>query len=643
MHVRGRTSEDFGGMMIAGRKRALAVALLIAVFGFAQPVVAQTSSATDNTATDNTPKKRTSWRDEFPSAFMRSPSKASTSAAGQHAPAKAGTGTAAADIAATAHVAAVDSAATIPVSSSAQPAPSQTTVVSAPSSTPRAAPVEKVAQTAVATTSSQPSENWATDASKPVRSKREHPVYAPPAERQEVATTRAAASTPNKAGAQAVAASVFDQWLDDKPADEAAHGGVSSMTEAQLRQHLYEAVLVASERSPQIMQAKAQWEATRYDVAYARGKRLPQVQLSAQSATKNIGGREQLDNAYDDSTYDAAVSLNITTPVYDWGSAKKTEQSNKQLATAAEQGYHATLESTAIDVSNTLLELGRYRSMTAIGDAYVKRMRALVDMLAQISAADQGRRSEWVQARAQLLQAQTNRDASAAQARQLEIKLQILLGDNYHVDLPDGGIWPIKPVDVDALLAQFQDHPAIRQARATADAADLSASAQRASKLPRLDWVVSKTAFHNAQPGLEQPWGTSLQVSWPLFSGGSDSAAYSAALARADASRQQVDVLKRNYEYQVRDTAQAATDAFARANEYGDLSNETLKVRKAMFEQWYQLGKRSLLDVLTSETDHYNDMVGEVSNRFDAYEAVFSAYDGAGKLVDWLSNGSSRQ
>ncbi|WP_177229236.1 TolC family protein [Dyella sp. OK004] len=433
-----------------------------------------------------------------------------------------------------------------------------------------------------------------------------------------------------------MSAAVLSQWLDDQPVDEAARRNAPGITETQLRQRFYDAIRVAAERSPNVSQALAQWEATRYDVNNARGQRLPQVKLSGQSPTRTFGGPTPASNP----SLGASVSVNVTTPVFDWGTGRKAVQSTRHLAEAAEQGYQATLESTALDVSNTLLELGRYRSMTAIGDAYVKRMRSLVDMLAQISAADQGRRSEWVQAKAQLLQAMANRDASAAQVRQLEIKMGILLGD-HSVALPADGIWPIQPADANRLLAHFQDHPAIRQAKATADAADLSADAQRASKRPRLDWVVNKTAFRDAQ-GPQQPWATSLQLSWSLFSGGSDRAAYRAALARADANRQQVEVLKRNYEYQVRDAAQTAVDAFARADAYADLSNETLQVRKAMFEQWYQLGKRSLLDVLTSETDHYNDMVGEVSNRFDAYEAVFSAYDGAGKLVDWLAGDQAR-
>lgn len=584
-------------------KRPLAVAFTLACFGLALPSLGNAASATGTTT-----KKYASWRDEFDVVRFGASRATKASPAAQSAttakPIITPNDTALASIATSDRAAVVNAAMVSPKTSD----PDDNVAT-------RQAPASPMKTTVSASAPPEPS------AATP-----HEPGVAGTTPARSPSSVITSLATPP----QTVSAAVFSQWLDDKPVDEAARRNASGITETQLRQRLNDAIHIAVERSPNVTQALAQWEATRYDVDNARGQRLPQVKLSGQSPTRTFGGPTPASTP----GLGASVSVNVTTPVFDWGTARKAVQSNRHLAEAAEHGYHATLESTALDVSNTLLELGRYRGMTAIGDAYVKRMRSLVDMLAQISEADKGRRSEWVQARAQLLQAMANRDASAAQVRQLEIKMNILLGD-HSVVLPGDGIWPIQTVDANRLLADFQDHPAIRQAKATAEAADLSADAQRASKRPRLDWVVNKTAFRDAQ-GPQQPWATSLQLSWSLFSGGSDRAAYHAALARADANRQQVEVLKRNYEYQVRDAAQTAVDAFARAQAYADLSNETLQVRKAMFEQWYQLGKRSLLDVLTSETDHYNDMIGEISNRFDAYEAVFSAYDGAGKLVDWL-------
>ncbi|GAB2565124.1 hypothetical protein GCM10027066_05460 [Dyella jejuensis] len=435
-----------------------------------------------------------------------------------------------------------------------------------------------------------------------------------------------------------VAASVFAQWLNDAPEDESLHRRDAALTAAQLRKMFYDMATLAAAASPDVLQARAQAEAAGDDVGTARGQRLPQVSLGAQTRAKTFGGPSLSPN--DTNRYDS-VSLNMQTTVFDWGSGRKNVQSSRQLAQAAGLGYRAALESNALDVCTTLLELGRHRTMTALGDAYVARMRTLVNMLAQIARADQGRRSEWVQAKAQLLSAMTVRDTSATQMRNDELKLRILL-NGQHAEIPDGGRWPISDEGLKSLAGDYRDHPAVLQAKATAAAADLHAGSLGASFKPRVDWLVSKSAFRDAQ-GLQRPWQTVLQVSWPLFSGGANSSSRRAAFARAEGSHQQAASLERNYEYQLRDAVLNARDAFKRADDYGDLVNETLQVRKAMFEQWYQLGKRSLLDVLISETDHYNDQIGEVSSRFDGYEAVISAYAGAGKLLDWLSSSGENE
>lgn len=70
------------------------------------------------------------------------------------------------------------------------------------------------------------------------------------------------------------------------------------------------------------------------------------------------------------------------------------------------------------------------------------------------------------------------------------------------------------------------------------------------------------------------------------------------------------------------------------------VSAETERVSKAFFEQWYHLGKRTLLDVLTAENEHYGNRVAEVTNRFDAYTAVFREHYAAGSLAQWLSGGT---
>jgi adhesin transport system outer membrane protein len=85
-----------------------------------------------------------------------------------------------------------------------------------------------------------------------------------------------------------------------------------------------------------------------------------------------------------------------------------------------------------------------------------------------------------------------------------------------------------------------------------------------------------------------------------------------------------------------RDESRIDRTLYERADAYRDLTDETERVRKAFFEQWYHLGKRTLLDVLTAESDYYGNQVSEVTSRFDGYNAVFREQSGAGKLVSWL-------
>jgi adhesin transport system outer membrane protein len=345
-------------MAAVGRKRALAAAL--SIVGWVLPWVAHASPGIDPASTIGTAKKPASWRDGFIDVRPQAATKTSASSAPRQAVAGTTQPTAATSFSGkpASRVTAAQAVSAPPQPmSAAQSAAVQAAVGPSPPRGVRDASTDIAAKTPNPVPPNAAPATWVAQAPAPVRAS--HPVYGPavvpPASAQSdsaavsAASRQAGAST--VADSSTVAASVFSQWLDDKPDDEVTRGGLSAMTEAQLRQRFHDAIMVAVKRSPNVQQALAQWEATRYDVANARGRRLPQVQLSGQSATKTFGGPSQTGNP----NVDAAVSVNVTTPVFDWGGARKVEQSNRQLAAAAEQGYHATLEGTALDVSNTLL------------------------------------------------------------------------------------------------------------------------------------------------------------------------------------------------------------------------------------------------------------------------------------------------
>nr|WP_304359227.1 TolC family protein [Collimonas fungivorans] len=400
------------------------------------------------------------------------------------------------------------------------------------------------------------------------------------------------------------------------------------MSEVALRQVLYRAVEQAAHNSPLVRQAYAEYEAALADIDEAKGQRWPQLNVGTNTKAVSLGGG----NANNDNG--AGVNLSLTTNVFDWGQNRKTIASREQLAQATRQRYETELENSAFLVASNTVELAKNRLLVDISQQYVDRMATLVSMMKEIVAVDRGRGSELTQAKARLLQAESNRDAVAAKVDEFELNLRKLVGDG-PVPAPPGRVWPLQPTSLDTMLATVAAHPSIKQAEAETEAAELNVEAIKAADKPALNWVVSKSTARDTL-GREQPVQTMLSINWAAFRGGSGRAQQAAASQRAVASREKKGQALLDLEYKVRTADQNARTYLSRADLYHNLTAETDGVRKAFFEQWYHLGKRTLLDVLSAETDHYNNRVSEVTSRFDGYQSIFQEYTGAGQLASWL-------
>jgi outer membrane protein, adhesin transport system len=420
----------------------------------------------------------------------------------------------------------------------------------------------------------------------------------------------------------------YADWLDDS-AGAKAQADRSVVPEQAVRAALRSAAETAAARSAAIRQARNDWEAAKFDVDQVKGQRWPQVQVAGNSPSLNGSGG----NRFDDSNRSTA-QINVTTMVYDWGKTSKNIDSRIKTAEAAELYYKTVEQQNAYEVSSNLVELAKNRAVYGIGASYVKRMSALVDMLAEIVKVDPGRLSELSQAKARLLQAQTSQQVVADQLRSLELSVYKLVGDQA-TPMPTGTRWQLRLDGLGSAVDAVAQNPAIEQAAAEAAAASATAKSVRAGSLPQLNWVINKTTANDSW-GNRQPWTTMLQLSWTPFQGGSQRAAERAALSRASSSSDKREQLQLDAEFKVRDAHRDVIALSERTKMYGDLSAQTDLVRKQFFEQWYHLNRRTLVDVLLAESDFYNNQVSEVSTQFDAYQSILKIRLNNGTLEQWL-------
>jgi outer membrane protein TolC len=419
----------------------------------------------------------------------------------------------------------------------------------------------------------------------------------------------------------------YAEWLDDSRGAKTL-ADTTVVPEQAVRSALRNAADIAAERSASVRQARNDLQAAKFDIDQVKGQRWPQVQVGANSPA--LRGTA---NRFDDSNPPTA-SVSVTTMVYDWGKTSKNIDSRTKTAEAADFYYQTVLQQNAYEVSSNLVELAKNRAVYSIGESYVKRMSALVEMLEEIVKIDPGRLSELSQAKSRLLQAQTSQAVIAAQVRSLELSVRKLVGDE-PMPMPSGTQWQLQLDGLDSAVAAVAQNPAIEQAVAEAAAAKATAKSVRAGSLPQLNWVINKTTAHDTF-GQRQPWTTMLQLSWTPFQGGSQQAAERAALARASSSDDKREQLELDSEFKVRDAHRDAIALATRAKLYSELSVETDLIRKQFFEQWYHLNRRTLVDVLSAESDFYNNQVSAVTTQFDAYQSVLKIHLNNGTLEQWL-------
>lgn len=408
---------------------------------------------------------------------------------------------------------------------------------------------------------------------------------------------------------------------------------LKSQRNSSSRAFLRQMVSLALTHSPEIRSSEADVLAAGYQVDQTKGQRWPQVQLGVATPLGNQGSSDTTRN--NAKIGDTSGSISVTTPIFDWGKISSQIDSAEEGVNAAVNSQNYAKEQLAYSTISELMNLSRYQENRVVALAYVGRMKQLADMLEQITAADKGRASEYVQAKAKLLSARASLDDIEHQASASRIKLVRLLG--VEPNLPPNISWQDSVMPSSTALAALSKNPNLLKMQAQVKAAEYEAESVQAANLPQLNWVVSKNTAKDVN-GDESGWYTGLNVQWNAFSGGSQKAAQMAARAKANGAQQQYEAAYRDLEYQINNMIQTRDSSFMRADDFGRLSTETDRVRKMFYDQWYNLGKRTLLDVLTAENDHFNNQLSAINNRYDAYISNINVIASAAMLLHWVGN-----
>lgn len=373
--------------------------------------------------------------------------------------------------------------------------------------------------------------------------------------------------------------------------------------------------------------------AAQYDLEQARAGKMPQVGVSANA------GRSRY-TKYGNGQYDPAdvngVSLNVSGPLYDGGRIDALTRYRERLLDASGASLGSTRERVVRDALVAVLDRNRYALQLKVHQQHVAKLSCLSRSIDQIVAADPGRASEQVQARSSVRQAEIVRDETQAALRQAEARLQRIFDSKV-------GLWtavglPLLELPaLEAVLAQVENSPEVRQLHQQADAMRHLARASAAEQAPQVRWQAGLNSARQATHLTTQSWNIGATVNYTLSDGGSGDAAVGAAQERAEAAR-------RAWENAVNERTKAAlvyhdtaSSAFQRAGRYVDLLQDSDTLRNATYVQWIKLGRRSLFDLISAENEHHQIRIAYVNALHDGYTATAQLRTAGEGLLPWAA------
>ncbi len=425
---------------------------------------------------------------------------------------------------------------------------------------------------------------------------------------------------------------VFAGCADDLPASNESQTALADVSSTPIdpQLQLQRMAQAAVNNSARLGAAKLLTEAANFDVDEVRGSSMPQVSINGSlgpAATK-------YKNALDSNGFQTTAGVNVTGVLYDGGRLSSLTRWREELAKSALSGAQSAREQVIYEAISIALERNRYKVQAHVYQQQARKMSCMVELLSAIVAEDKGRASELLQARKTQAQAEVSRDNSVALGRQMELRLRKIIGSQAPVG--EGIAVPFSTtLDRGEVMRRMALHPDVMQLRSQVDAAEQLALSVDARKMPQVNWMAtSSSSSRGDNKSVSMQAG--VTVSYNVFNGGSDQAASMAAHKRAEASRQQLEEFINTLNSKVFEVFDTSTSAQERAKQYVDILKDSDRLRMSTFQQWSQLGRRSLFDVMSAESDHFNLRIAYVNALHDAYQANAQLRALGGSLTGWL-------
>mgnify|MGYP001616067204 FL=1 len=397
--------------------------------------------------------------------------------------------------------------------------------------------------------------------------------------------------------------------------------------------------------NPEVLRDRALLRAAGHRVDERFAGFLPKIDLDADTGyeyTNSPSTRTRTEKEDDDNSsrklWRSDGRVEFRQMVFDGFETSSREVSAQAERVAAERRLDATSERIAQSVAERYLAAMATAELLLLAEkneAYHREIAGKVRERAEQGLTDQ---IELDLATSRVSQAassmvQRRGDRRTAEARYIE-----LIGAEPNglkrPESPSG----FTPTDADlAIESALKDNPRVMAAAAVLDARRADIGAARARMYPRFDFEVTGTTAQNVDgtKGRESHMQVLLRMRYDLFNGMFDVATISRKSFEAAAAAEAEGEARRRVREDTRVAYRQLFAAIARIAPLQDTVKSSTRSVEGYLEQ-YDLGKRSLLDLLDTRSELFNAQSELVIAEFAALRTYYNLFFSMGRLREIL-------
>lgn len=408
------------------------------------------------------------------------------------------------------------------------------------------------------------------------------------------------------------------------------------------------AVDAAVNNHPDVEMAQRNQTAIQALVRRAKAPFRPTVDLTAgtgwehsnNTTSRNRAARTNGVNGHRDMWRNES-RLQVRQMLYDGFGTRANVAQQKHRETSANFNVVETQEIVALAALQAYLDVLRTRELVALGKANLETHKRYLNQVERRVQGGRGSQADLQQVSGRAALAEANLIAFQGELRTAEADYLEMVGEMPQSLSRSQAPFMALPSNLELAIDQaMSNNPAIHSAQYDIKAAQAAIEEAKSVFCPRFDIEAghSRNVNLDGVDGTNNDTSVMLMMRYNLYNGGGDTAQVQERIERHAEAIASLEQTRRLVEENMMNAWSALQTSRLRLNPLTSHVESSQKTRNA-YQQQFDLGQRTLLDLLDSEIELFNSTSALINGKYEVDLAVYEVLAHKGELVQTV-NGS---